>query len=150
MRSVTRAQGTGVHMKRRYFGTDGIRGQSNVFPMTPDLAMRVGIAAGTIFRRGNHRHRVGRLRTAAGSGQPFPRYCAATVARGCEENTSGVGSPARTRRWATRMARTRRASTLACRLVLSAPRSTSLVLAYHVYGTASAMMLLVLRLLRVA
>lgn len=27
-------------MKRRYFGTDGIRGQSNIFPMTPDLAMR--------------------------------------------------------------------------------------------------------------
>ena len=35
-------------MTRRYFGTDGIRGQSNRFPMTPDLAMRVGIAAGTI------------------------------------------------------------------------------------------------------
>jgi len=45
-------------MKRRYFGTDGIRGQSNVFPMTPDLAMRVGIAVGTIFRNGAHRHRV--------------------------------------------------------------------------------------------
>lgn len=45
-------------MKRRYFGTDGIRGQSNVAPMTPDLAMRVGIAVGTIFRRGDHRHRV--------------------------------------------------------------------------------------------
>ena len=45
-------------MKRRYFGTDGIRGQSNIFPMTPDLAMRVGIAAGTIFQRGSHRHRV--------------------------------------------------------------------------------------------
>ncbi|KGD99839.1 MULTISPECIES: phosphoglucosamine mutase [Rhizobium/Agrobacterium group] len=45
-------------MTRRYFGTDGIRGQSNVFPMTPDLAMRVGIAVGTIFRNGNHRHRV--------------------------------------------------------------------------------------------
>ena len=45
-------------MKRRYFGTDGIRGRSNMFPMTPDLAMRVGIAAGTIFRRGDHRHRV--------------------------------------------------------------------------------------------
>jgi len=45
-------------MKRRYFGTDGIRGQSNTFPMTPDLAMRVGIAVGTIFRRGAHRHRV--------------------------------------------------------------------------------------------
>ncbi len=38
-------------MTRRYFGTDGIRGLSNRFPMTPDLAMRVGIAAGTIFRR---------------------------------------------------------------------------------------------------
>lgn len=45
-------------MTRRYFGTDGIRGQSNLFPMTPDLAMRVGIAVGTIFRRGHHRHRV--------------------------------------------------------------------------------------------
>ncbi len=45
-------------MKRRYFGTDGIRGQANTFPMTPDLAMRVGIAVGTIFRNGDHRHRV--------------------------------------------------------------------------------------------
>jgi phosphoglucosamine mutase len=45
-------------MTRRYFGTDGIRGQSNLFPMTPDLAMRVGIAVGTLFRRGGHRHRV--------------------------------------------------------------------------------------------
>ncbi|MGV1803737.1 phosphoglucosamine mutase [Agrobacterium vitis] len=45
-------------MTRRYFGTDGIRGQSNVFPMTPDLAMKVGIAVGTILRRGQHRHRV--------------------------------------------------------------------------------------------
>ena len=45
-------------MTRRYFGTDGIRGHSNVYPMTPDLAMRVGIAVGTIFRNGTHRHRV--------------------------------------------------------------------------------------------
>jgi len=45
-------------MIRRYFGTDCIRGQSNLFPMTPDLAMRVGIAVGTIFRNGSHRHRV--------------------------------------------------------------------------------------------
>jgi phosphoglucosamine mutase len=45
-------------MARRYFGTDGIRGRANVFPMTPDLAMRVGIAVGTIFRNGSHRHRV--------------------------------------------------------------------------------------------
>ncbi len=45
-------------MARKYFGTDGIRGKSNSFPMTPDLAMRVGVAVGTLFRRGNHRHRV--------------------------------------------------------------------------------------------
>jgi phosphoglucosamine mutase len=51
-------QDNGVFMKRKYFGTDGIRGQSNIFPMTPDLAMRVGIAVGTIFRNGAHRHRV--------------------------------------------------------------------------------------------
>ncbi len=44
--------------KRRYFGTDGIRGKSNIFPMTPDIAMKVGVAAGTIFRNGGHRHRV--------------------------------------------------------------------------------------------
>ncbi|MEQ8482475.1 MAG: phosphoglucosamine mutase [Hoeflea sp.] len=45
-------------MSRRYFGTDGIRGQANKSPMTPDLAMRVGIAVGNLFRRGDHRHRV--------------------------------------------------------------------------------------------
>ncbi|ASY58099.1 Phosphoglucosamine mutase [Sinorhizobium sp. CCBAU 05631] len=51
-------QDDGVLMKRKYFGTDGIRGQSNIFPMTADLAMRVGVAVGTIFRNGAHRHRV--------------------------------------------------------------------------------------------
>ncbi|WP_176085530.1 phosphoglucosamine mutase [Martelella sp. HB161492] len=45
-------------MARKYFGTDGIRGQSNSFPMTPDIAMRVGIAVGTVLRRGDHTHRV--------------------------------------------------------------------------------------------
>lgn len=45
-------------MTRKYFGTDGIRGKSNSFPMTPDVAMRVGMAAGKVFRRGDHRHRV--------------------------------------------------------------------------------------------
>ena len=43
-----------------------------------------------------------------------------------------------------------RASMLACMLVLSASRSTNLALGYHAYGTASAMTLLILRLLRVA
>ncbi|MFN0264606.1 phosphoglucosamine mutase [Tepidamorphus sp. 3E244] len=43
---------------RNYFGTDGVRGQANRYPMTADIAMKVGMAAGTVFRRGVHRHRV--------------------------------------------------------------------------------------------
>jgi phosphoglucosamine mutase len=45
-------------MGRRYFGTDGIRGRTNQEPMTAALAMRVGMAAGRHFLRGDHRHRV--------------------------------------------------------------------------------------------
>jgi len=44
--------------KRKYFGTDGIRGFANKSPMTAETAMRVGMAAGIAFKRGNHRHRV--------------------------------------------------------------------------------------------
>ena len=47
----------GVSMVRRYFGTDGIRGRANKV-ITPDLALRVGQAAGLIFKNGEHRHRV--------------------------------------------------------------------------------------------
>ncbi|MBW7945541.1 MAG: phosphoglucosamine mutase [Sphingomonadaceae bacterium] len=43
---------------RRYFGTDGIRGLTNTAPMTPEIAMRVGQAAGAKFLRGDHKHRV--------------------------------------------------------------------------------------------
>lgn len=45
-------------MARRYFGTDGIRGLTNIAPMTAAMAMQVGMAAGAHFRRGDHRHRV--------------------------------------------------------------------------------------------
>jgi phosphoglucosamine mutase len=44
-------------MVRRYFGTDGIRGLANKV-ITPELALKVGQAAGIIFRNGDHRHRV--------------------------------------------------------------------------------------------
>jgi phosphoglucosamine mutase len=44
-------------MSRKYFGTDGIRGRANGV-ITADLALRVGQAAGLMFRRGEHRHRV--------------------------------------------------------------------------------------------
>ena len=45
-------------MSRTLFGTDGIRGFANTFPMTPEIALKVGMAAGSLFTRGDHRHRV--------------------------------------------------------------------------------------------
>ncbi len=45
-------------MTRRFFGTDGIRGTTNIEPMTAETALRVGQAAGAHFLRGDHRHRV--------------------------------------------------------------------------------------------
>ena len=45
-------------MNRRLFGTDGMRGRVNQFPMLPDVALRLGLAAGMYFRTGNRRHRV--------------------------------------------------------------------------------------------
>jgi phosphoglucosamine mutase len=42
---------------RKYFGTDGIRGRANG-TITPELALKVGQAAGVVFQRGEHRHRV--------------------------------------------------------------------------------------------
>jgi len=41
-----------------YFGTDGIRGKANEQPMTADLALKVGMAAGHLFSNGERRHRV--------------------------------------------------------------------------------------------
>jgi phosphoglucosamine mutase len=45
-------------MTRKFFGTDGIRGQTNTEPMTAQTALCVGQAAGAHFLRGDHRHRV--------------------------------------------------------------------------------------------
>src|ERR1700739_4280834 len=45
-------------MTRKYFGTDGIRGRTNASVLTPEIAMKAGMAAGRIFTRGAHRHRV--------------------------------------------------------------------------------------------
>ncbi|MCZ7659508.1 MAG: phosphoglucosamine mutase [Xanthobacteraceae bacterium] len=44
-------------MARKYFGTDGIRGRANGV-ITPELALKVGQAAGLVFKNGDHRHRV--------------------------------------------------------------------------------------------
>jgi len=43
---------------RKLFGTDGIRGEANVWPMTAETMTRVAAAAGRHFTRGAHRHRV--------------------------------------------------------------------------------------------
>ena len=43
---------------RRLFGTDGIRGKANSDPMTAGTALRLGQAAGLMFTRGAHRHKV--------------------------------------------------------------------------------------------
>ena len=38
-------------MNRKYFGTDGIRGEVGIAPITPDFVMRLGYAAGKVFAR---------------------------------------------------------------------------------------------------
>ncbi len=45
-------------MRKGLFGTDGMRGQVNIFPMLPEIALRLGLAVGQTFRNGAKRHRV--------------------------------------------------------------------------------------------
>ncbi len=45
-------------MRRRFFGTDGIRGEANREPMTAETALRVGMGAGAYFKSGTHRNRA--------------------------------------------------------------------------------------------
>ncbi len=45
-------------MSKRLFGTDGLRGFVNEFPMIPELALRLGLAAGQYFQKDSRRHKV--------------------------------------------------------------------------------------------
>lgn len=45
-------------MSRTFFGTDGVRGRANAYPMTAEVAMRLGSAVGRYFRKDKHEHRV--------------------------------------------------------------------------------------------
>ncbi|MET4102382.1 phosphoglucosamine mutase [Roseovarius sp. MBR-78] len=45
-------------MAKRLFGTDGVRGRANTWPMTADMALRLGAAAGRYFRTDKKEHRV--------------------------------------------------------------------------------------------
>jgi phosphoglucosamine mutase len=44
--------------KRAFFGTDGIRGEANHHPMTPEVALRVGMAAGKMFMSSDERRHL--------------------------------------------------------------------------------------------
>ncbi len=72
-------------MSRKYFGTDGIRGRVNQNHMTPDVAMRVGLAAGKVFKRGDHVHRVVIGKDTRRSGYMYePALAAGFVAAGID------------------------------------------------------------------
>ncbi|KHK04490.1 Phosphoglucosamine mutase [Desulfovibrio sp. TomC] len=45
-------------MEKKLFGTDGLRGRVNTYPMTPDVVMRLGLSAGLYFHNGGRRHKV--------------------------------------------------------------------------------------------
>ncbi len=45
-------------MARKFFGTDGVRGRANTFPMTAEMALKLGAAAGRYFRQDGNEHRV--------------------------------------------------------------------------------------------
>src|ERR1019366_7819931 len=55
---IRQRHGESMTNGRRLFGTDGIRGKANSEPMTAGTALRLGQAAGLLFTRGAHRHRV--------------------------------------------------------------------------------------------
>ena len=43
---------------KKLFGTDGVRGVANIYPMTSEMAMQIGRAAAYIFKNGHKRHRI--------------------------------------------------------------------------------------------
>jgi len=72
-------------MSRTYFGTDGIRGTVNQGYMRPDVALRIGLAAGKVFQRGDHVHRVVIGKDTRRSGYMFePALAAGFVAAGMD------------------------------------------------------------------
>ena len=77
-------------MTRKYFGTDGIRGTVNAGKMTIETAMRVGLAAGRHFMRGDYRHRVVIGKDTRLSGYMIePALVAGFVAAGMDVTTTG-------------------------------------------------------------
>lgn len=72
-------------MSRKYFGTDGIRGRVNAGVMTPEMALRVGLAAGRYFMGDADVHRVVIGKDTRRSGYMFEQALSAgLVAAGME------------------------------------------------------------------
>ena len=77
-------------MARQLFGTDGVRGTANVPPMTAETALRLGLAAGREFIRGNHRHLVVIGKDTRLSGYMFePALTAGFIAMGMDVTLLG-------------------------------------------------------------
>src|SRR5712664_2779826 len=55
---MTQTGKNGTGEASRLFGTDGVRGIANVYPMTAEMAMELGRALAYLIRNGPHRHRV--------------------------------------------------------------------------------------------
>src|SRR5260370_40931182 len=55
---MTQTGKNGTGETPRLFGTDGVRGIANVYPMTAEMAMELGRALAYLIRNGPHRHRV--------------------------------------------------------------------------------------------
>ena len=58
--TLTRIPSKTSPMKKKYFGTDGIRGQANTYPMTADTALRVAMATARVLKRSNNGHAMNR------------------------------------------------------------------------------------------
>src|SRR5579883_176212 len=77
-------------MPRKLFGTDGIRGRTNVEPMTAETALKVAMAAALQFRRGDHRHRVVISKDTRLSGYMLePALTAGFISMGLDVITTG-------------------------------------------------------------
>ena len=83
-------------MPNKMFGTDGIRGTANIDPMTAEVALKVGLAAGKIFTRGDHRHTVVIGKDTRLSGYMFePALAAGFISMGMDVIMAGpIPTPA--------------------------------------------------------
>ncbi len=83
-------------MPDKMFGTDGIRGTANIDPMTAEVALKVGLAAGKIFTRGEHRHTVVIGKDTRLSGYMFePALAAGFISMGMDVIMAGpIPTPA--------------------------------------------------------